>query len=219
MRAVFHDLQLELLGDLIHGLHVGQLTPHVRKHKVLRLRRDLGAQIVRINHVGIGALHVFGSSTCMVDRRGNRGEGEGIGEHGLARLDAETLESDEERGAARVEANAVLEACVVAHGGLCLRRLGNDARLVAEERSTTHQFKRLLPASLWYRIWRGEWLSEHRPVNRRCGRPRRSRLGRACRRLHEHGSTCAEEGQSKKRHRREGREKVKSRATRWREWI
>mmetsp|Transcript_23086 Transcript_23086/g.60765 ORF Transcript_23086/g.60765 Transcript_23086/m.60765 type:complete len:606 (+) Transcript_23086:257-2074(+) len=152
VRAVLHHLQVELLRDLVHSLHVGELAAHVCEHQVLGVGRDALAHVVRVDHVRLRALDVLGHGAGVVDRRGHGGEREGVGEHRLTRLHAEALQGNEERRAARVEADAVLEAGVLGEGGLGQRDLGEHAGLVPEQRARAHQLQRALAASLRDRV-------------------------------------------------------------------
>ena len=168
VRAVLDDDEVELVGELVDGLHVGDLPAHVRQQQVRRhARHDLRAQVVGVHHVGVGRLDVHRRRAGVVDRRRHRGEREGVRQHVVARLHARRLQRDEERRAARVEADAVLEARRLAHVGLRQRRLGEVARRVPEERAALHQLERPLLALHRHRVGRRERLAERRALGHR----------------------------------------------------
>ena len=108
--AVLHHLEVVLLGELVDFVDVGHLAAHVRQHQVARVLRDLLLEVLVVHDEAIGRLDVDGRGGRVVDGRGHSGEGEGVGENAVARLDAERLESDEQSRPARVEPDRVLEA-------------------------------------------------------------------------------------------------------------
>lgn len=85
----------------VWGLH---LPPHVREHQEFDgcarrlLGLDLGAQIVRAHDIPIGGFHVDRLPSRVVDGRGHRREGEGVGEDLVARLNAHHLRTHEKWG-------------------------------------------------------------------------------------------------------------------------
>mmetsp|Transcript_32935 Transcript_32935/g.97807 ORF Transcript_32935/g.97807 Transcript_32935/m.97807 type:complete len:372 (-) Transcript_32935:61-1176(-) len=170
VRAVLEEDHVVLVADPLHLVHVGELAAHVGDHQVLGAGLlGLHLQVLGVQDVAGGGLHVDRLGVRVVDGRRHGNEGEGVREDLVAGLDARGQEHQVERGAARVKRHAVLVARVLGHLHLAERdrRLAGLRVRVAVHLARLHELDGLVDACLRHGVGGLDILRDHRLLDRR----------------------------------------------------
>mmetsp|Transcript_32934 Transcript_32934/g.97802 ORF Transcript_32934/g.97802 Transcript_32934/m.97802 type:complete len:393 (-) Transcript_32934:15-1193(-) len=170
VRAVLEQDHAVLVADPLHLVHVGDLAAHVRDHEEPGARGPgLQRQVLQVQHIAGGGLHIDRLGVRVVDGRRHGDEGERVRHDLVAGLDAGGQEHEVERGAARVKRHAVLVARVLGHLHLAERdrRLAGLRVRVAVHLARLHELAGGRDARRRHRVGGLDVLHDHRPLRLR----------------------------------------------------